>query len=80
MKLAPFVFALNLAHLRSVVTQIRLNCHHCTSTEVFGSTGFGNNGFSGITDILAIPKLKFSIKNVQSNGFSGVTDKMAFPN
>ena len=49
-------------------------------SEVFGSTGFGNNGFSGVTDILAIPKLKFYIKNVQSNGFSGVTDKMASPN
>ena len=48
-------------------------------TEVFGSTGFGNNGFSGITDILTIPKLKFSIKKVQSNGFPGVTDKMAIP-
>ena len=30
--------------------------------------------FRGITDILAIPKLKFSIKKVQSNGFLGVTD------
>ena len=50
------------------------------TTEVFGSTGFGNNGFSGITDILAIPKLKFSIKNVQSNGFPGITDKMVIPN
>ena len=49
-------------------------------TEVFGSTGFGNNGFSGITDIFAIPKLKFCIKRAQSNGFSGVTDKMAIPN
>ena len=49
-------------------------------TEVFGSTGFGNNGFSGVTDILAIPELKFSIKKAQSNGFSGVTDKMAIPN
>ena len=25
-------------------------------TEVFGSTGFGNNELSGITDISAIPK------------------------
>ena len=34
----------------------------CISTEVFGSTGF-----SGIRDdILAIPKLKFYIKKVQS--------------
>ena len=49
-------------------------------TEVFGSTGFGNNGFSGIMDILAIPKLKICIKKAQSNGFSGVTDKMAMPN
>ena len=48
--------------------------------EVFGSTGFGNNGFSGVMDILEIPNLKFSIKKVQSNGFSGVTDKMAIPN
>ena len=48
-------------------------------TEVFKSTGFGNNGFSGVTDILAIPKVKFSIKKAQSNGFSGVTDKMAIP-
>ena len=47
------------------------------TTEVFGSTGFGNNGFSGVTDILAIPKLKFYIKNVHSNGFPGITDKMA---
>ena len=46
-------------------------------TEVFGSTGFGNRGFSRITDILAIPKMKFSIKKVQSKGFSGVKDKMA---
>ena len=50
------------------------------TTQVFGSNGFGNNGFSGITDILAIPKLKFFIKKAQSNGFSGVTDKMAIPN
>ena len=50
------------------------------NTEVFGSTGFGNNEFSGITDILAIPKLKFSIKNAQSNGFPGITDKMVIPN
>ena len=50
------------------------------NTEVFGSTEFGNNGFSGVTDVFAIPKLKISIKNVQSNGFSGVTDKMAIPN
>ena len=46
----------------------------------FGSTGFGNNGFSGVTDIFAIPELKFSIKQVQSNGFPGVTDKMDIPN
>ena len=50
------------------------------NTEVFGSTGFVNTGFSGITDILEIPNLKFYIKKVQSNGFSGVTDKMAIPN
>ena len=56
----------------------RVNCKQYT--EVFGSTGFGNNGFSGVTDILAIPKLKFSIKNAQSNGFLGLTDKMAIPN
>ena len=31
-------------------------------TEVFGSTRFGNNDFSEITDILAIPKLTFCIK------------------
>ena len=62
------------------------HCIFCTlhytafiSTDVFGSTGFGNNGFSGITDILAIPKLKFCIKNTQNNGFSGITDKMAIP-
>ena len=48
-----------------------------TITEDFGSTGFGNTGFSGVTDIAAIPKLKFYIKKVQSNGFSGVMDKMA---
>ena len=24
-------------------------------TEIFGSTGFGNNGFSGVTDKMAIP-------------------------
>ena len=49
-------------------------------TEVFGSTGFENNRFSGITDIFAIPKLKFSIKKVQSNGFPGITDELAIPN
>ena len=27
-------------------------------------------------DIFAIPKLKFSIKKVQSNGFSGIRDKI----
>ena len=43
---------------------------------VFGSSGIGNNGFSGITGISAIPKLKFYIKKVQ---FSGVADKMAIP-
>ena len=53
--------------------------HSESTTEIFGSNGFGNTGFSGITDILAIPKLKFSIKKAQSNGFSGVTDKMAIP-
>ena len=45
---------------------------------LFGSNG--NNWSSGITDMLAIPKLKFSIKKAQSNGFSGVTDKKAIPN
>ena len=49
-------------------------------TEVFGSTGFGNSGFLEVTDILAMPKFKFYIKNVQSNGFPGITDKMASPN
>ena len=53
---------------------------HFLYTEVFRSTGFGNNRFSGITDILAIPKLKFCIKRAQSNGFPGITDKMAIPN
>ena len=48
-------------------------------TEVFGSTGLGNNGFSGVMDILAIPKLKFYIENVHSSGFPGITDKMAIP-
>ena len=38
-------------------------------TEVFGSTGFENRGFSGVTDIFAIPKLKFSIKKAQSKDF-----------
>ena len=58
------------------------NCHNNRGaiTEVFGSTGFGNNGLSGVTDILTIPKLKISIKKAQSNGFSGITDKMASPN
>ena len=44
------------------------------NTEVFGSTGFRNNGF------LAIPKLKFCIIKGQSNGFPEITDKMAIPN
>ena len=48
-------------------------------TEVFGSTGFGNTGFSGITDIFAIPKLKFFIKKVRIKEFPGVMDKMAIP-
>ena len=62
---------------------VSCNFHVCSviiSTEVFGSTGFGNNGFSGVTDIFAIPKLKFYIKNVQSIGFPRITDKMASPN
>ena len=49
-------------------------------TEVFGSTGFENNGFSGIANILAIPQLRFCIKKAQSNGFPGIMDKMAIPN
>ena len=48
-------------------------------TEIFGSTRFGNDGFSEITDILAIPELKFSIKKGQSNGFPRITDKMGIP-
>ena len=53
---------------------------YCTvNTEVFGSTGFGINGFSGIADILAIPKLRFCIEKVQSNGLTGITDKTAIP-
>ena len=47
---------------------------------MFGSTGFGDNWFSGITDILAIPTLKFCTKKAQSNGYSGVTDKIPIPN
>ena len=35
--------------------------------------------FLGVKDILAIPKLKFYIKKVQSNGFSGITGKLAIP-
>ena len=50
-----------------------------TTTEVFGSNGFRNKEFSGITDILTIPKLKFCIKKAQSNIFLGVIDKMAIP-
>ena len=34
-------------------------------TEVFGSNGFGNYGFSGLADLFAIPKLKFCIKIAQ---------------
>ena len=49
------------------------------NTEVLGSTGFWNNGFSGIRDISAIPKLKFCIKNAQSNRFPKITDKVAIP-
>ena len=64
---------------RRIYTRTRLYYLHL-GTEVFGNTGFGNNGFSGIMDIFAIPKLKFSIKKVQSNGFTEITDKMAIPN
>ena len=49
-------------------------------TEVFGGTGFGNNIFSEITDILAIPNLRFCVKKVESKRFSGIRDKIAFPN
>ena len=71
-KIIHFTFTRYIVQSSPDLTNIR--------TEVFGSNGFGNNGFSGITDILAIPKLKFYIKNVQSNGFPGITDKMASPN
>ena len=50
------------------------------NTEVFRSNGYGCKGFSGITDILAISKLKFCIKKAQSNGFSRAVDKLAIPN
>ena len=41
-------------------------------TDLFGSTGLGNNRFLGIMDILTIPKLRFCIKKAQSSGFPGM--------
>lgn len=40
-------------------------------TEDFGSAGFGNS-----TDIFPIPKLKVSVKKVQSKGLPEISDKM----
>ena len=44
-------------------------------TEVFGSTGLRNTGFSGIMDIFAIPKLKFSIKKSRKLWISGNSEQ-----
>ena len=60
----------------SLLTKNPIHEEYEEYTEVFGSTGFGNNEISGITDILAIPKFRFCIKKVGCNGFSGVTGKM----
>ena len=70
---------------KSLETETRRSCEwdgekKSNFTEVFGSTGFGDNWFLGITYIFAIPKLRFCIKKAQNNGFRGVMDKMAIPN
>ena len=49
------------------------------NTEVFGSTGFGNNGLSGIRNILAMPKLKFCIKKSPKQRNSGSNGQNSHP-